>query len=126
MLGKPKFPPATTDEFWSDLDGQASANGLVKLIGPRSWTIFNMLNLQGERMDWLEKDVDCWILSEGYQEFERFSRGLRVVNDTAERGIKLIQDFVAKTTDEQLRQDMLLVVSEHHKLNTADKMTKRC
>jgi len=39
--------------------------------------------------------------------------GLKVVNDTAERGVKLIQDFNScLTKDEEQRQYLLQVVSE--------------
>ena len=124
-LGKPDFPEATRDDFWSDISDDKILGGLAKLVGPRSWSIFNMLELSEEKMDWLEQDVSSWILSEGYQEFHGFSKGLKVVNDTAERGIKLIQDFVKTTTDEKLRQDLMQVVSQHRENNTAVKMNKK-
>ena len=40
---------------------------------------------------------------------------LPVVNDTAERKVKLIQDFVSGSHDEQLRQDLLLAVERKMK-----------
>ena len=41
--------------------------------------------------------------------------GLTVVNDPAERGVKLIQDFVNKYHDSEARQDLLLTVDCHRK-----------
>ena len=51
----------------------------------------------------------------GYLKFRKFVRGLTVVNDPAERVIKLIQDFVECSHDEELRQDTMLAVSDHRK-----------
>ena len=43
--------------------------------------------------------------------------GFKVVNDTAERGVKLIQDFNSYLTkDEEQRQFLLQVVSECRKI----------
>ena len=51
----------------------------------------------------------------GYRKFADFVMNLLVVNDPAERGVKLIQDFVATSTDEDLRQARLLSASEQRK-----------
>ena len=38
-----------------------------------------------------------------------------MVNDPAERGVKMIQDFVNKYHDEEARQDLLVTVDSHRK-----------
>ena len=38
---------------------------------------------------------------------------LTVVNDPAERPVKLVQDFVNGSQDEELRQDLFLAVNDH-------------
>ena len=98
--------------------------GLVKLVGPRSWTMFNMLNMSSEDMEWLQEDASTWILRETYRTFVSFTKGLQVVNDPAERGIKIIEDFIHVSKDEALRQDLILAVSEHRK-NHSLNMTKK-
>ena len=42
-----------------------------------------------------------------YQRFKKFITKLIVVNDCAERGVKLIQEFVDSSQDESLRQDIM-------------------
>ena len=47
---------------------------------------------------------------------KKIVNGFKVVNDTAERGVKLIQDFNScLTKDEEQRQFLLQVVSECRK-----------
>ena len=76
-------------------------------------------------MKWLTEDPSQWVLHEGYRIFARFIKGLQVVNDPAERGVKIIQDFVKISTDKKLRQQLILSIAEHRKLNTKVKMTKK-
>ena len=59
-----------------------------------------------------------------YRDFVKFVKNISVVNDTAERGVKLIQDFVGISSNEKLRQELMLAISEHRKENTAVQMTK--
>jgi len=52
-----------------------------------------------------------------YLQAEAVVRGLRVVNDTAERGVALLQEYNALLTkDEEQTQFVLQVVKEHRKL----------
>ena len=60
----------------------------------------------------------------GYREFEEFVSGLTVVNDPAERGIKLVEDFVGRTRNESLRQDLFLAISQHRKEFKSDRLDK--
>ena len=50
-----------------------------------------------------------------YRKFESFVRTIPVVNDAAERNVRLIQDYVNSSYDEELRQDLLLVVEKYRK-----------
>ena len=76
-------------------------------------------------MVWLDLDPHLWSLIPGYRMFGSFVATLSVVNDSAECGIKLIQDFVSSTTDESLRQDLKLAVAEHRKKLKTTKLTKK-
>ena len=73
----------------------------------------------GEKdLQWLKQDATSWPLDPGFLKFQEFVNNLTVVNDPAERSVKLIQEFVNTCQDEELRQDLLLAVSENRKLNT--------
>ena len=51
------------------------------------------------------------------QPAESIVTALKVVNDTAERGVKLIQDYnLILTKDEEQKQFLLQVVQEHRRL----------
>ena len=50
-----------------------------------------------------------------FKRFFEFIQNLPVINKPAERNVKLIQDFVSGTHDEQLRQDLLLAVEKKRK-----------
>ena len=76
-------------------------------------------------MVWLDLDPHLWSLIPGYRKFENFVATLSVVNDSAERGVKLIEDFVSSTTNESLRQDLMLAVAEHRKKLKTTKLTKK-
>ena len=54
-----------------------------------------------------------WEAYPGYTKLFNFVNNMKVVNDIAERGIKLISDFANKCTDEQQRQSLLQVVEFH-------------
>ena len=112
-LGNSNFPKCSFDES----DGII---GMVSLVGVRSWTIFNMLGLDDDNLQWLSAKVDHWIVFEGYQRFSRFVKSLSVVNDAAERGVKLIQDFINVSNDEVVRQELMLAVSEHRKAHSSE------
>ena len=87
---------------------------LKSLLGPESHMLFRNLNI---RRDWLAKPVNQWAADEDFQVAEKFVRTVKVVNDAAERGVKLISDFATIiTTDEQQRAWLLQGVEQHRKL----------
>ena len=125
IIGKPKFPEVQTEEFWRDVDPEDVLMGLGKLVGVRSWSLFNMLGLSSSDTQWLNEEVVEWEKDSGYNEFSHIVKGLSVVNDTAERGVKLIQDFVDSTPDETYRQDIMMAVSDHRKEISTKNLTKK-
>ena len=93
-IAKPKAPVGLTSE-----------TDLVSLIGPKSWTIFHVLKLSS---DWLENDPNDWERHEDYCEARDWVRTAKVVNDSCERAVKLIQDYCTTlTTDSELRRGLL-------------------
>jgi hypothetical protein len=54
-----------------------------------------------------------------------FALSLPIVNDAAERNVKLIQDFINSSHDESLRQDLLLTVEFKRKSDAVNKASKK-
>ena len=82
-------------------------------INEKSWLVFNLINISD--VHWLSKPHSEWNNHTGYMKLCCFVLNSKVVNDIAERGIKLISDFVEKTHDEGQRQALLQVVEHHRK-----------
>ena len=122
--GKPKLPDVTKKEFWQDCVEGKELDCLARLIGPESWFIPQLLGLSDEDMVWLQLRVDEWMILPGYKRMKAFIEGLSVTNDCAERGVALIQNFVNSTTDESLRQDLVLAVQEHRERYPTKRLTK--
>ena len=123
-LGKPTFPGGMFNaRYWSEVDSACSL--LPKLIGSNSWAIPNILNLSEDEMVWLSLEVHQWTLVPGYHKFVRYVSTLSVTNDSAERGIKLVQDFIGSSSKENTRQDIMLAVSAHRKEISCSDLTKK-
>ncbi|KAG7156415.1 hypothetical protein Hamer_G006168 [Homarus americanus] len=87
---------------------------LSDLIDERSWMIFKEHHVCGTA--WLMSPVEDWEKNEEFMKLKDFSRSLKVTNDVAERGIKLMQDFIGSVTkDEQQLQDVMHLVEKHRK-----------
>ena len=86
---------------------------LVNLVGCRSWFFFSSLNSEGE---WLQKTVDEWPNDPNYKKLHDFSKNVKVVNDTAERWVKLIQDYMNFVKDENMKQDLIQAIEQHRSM----------
>ena len=81
---------------------------LESLVGEKSWTMFHIL---GVKTDWLELDPSKWSEDINYCEARDWVRTAKVVNDSCERAIKMIQDFCnIMTKDRSIRRGLLKVV----------------
>ena len=100
---------------------------LAEFVGPKSWLVFDRLNLSIGSLDWmLEDDINKWVEYQSYNEFCDFVMKLSCTNDEAERNIKLLQDNLKDgQTLEDVLQDNLLLVSAHRKLVKSDKAGNR-
>ena len=83
---------------------------LIDFVDVRSRLIFDILKFNNVKMEWMQLPPNMWHLLTPYKEFSSFTRSLPVVNDAAERNVKLVQDFVTASHDETLRQDLLLAL----------------
>jgi len=93
-------------------------------ISPQSSNLFNRFNIS---MDFLDLDPKLWNLNEHYKKGKKFVNNLRIVNDVAERGVKLMEDYNKLISKNEEQKQYLLqytVVSEYrHKLPDCKKST---
>jgi hypothetical protein len=97
-FGKPRFP---TDVPMSTT--------LADLVGPDSWFMFHVLELNSE---FLTNDVADWSSSASFNASLVNLNAMNVVNDCAERGVKLSSDFLASSKGEEHYQNVLQVVEQ--------------
>ena len=76
------------EDFWPE-DG--SLPSLSSLVGPRTWQLFDLLHLDSDQVHWLTLPQKVWEEDANYRRFKDFISHLEVVNDSGERGVKLIQ-----------------------------------
>lgn len=94
--------------------GEYADKNLSDFVTMNTRKFFTILGLP---QSFLSLPHETWEDNADYKEAERVVQSLKVVNDTAERGVKLIQDFNAVLTkNEDEKQFLLQVVQEHRKL----------
>lgn len=87
---------------------------LSSFVTTKTKSFFTILQLPES---YLSKPVETWSNDSEFQEAEQVVKSLTVVNDAAERGVKLIQDFnESLTNDEEQKQFLLQVIQEHRHL----------
>ena len=86
--GKPEFP---------ELEETGSYN-ISDYIRPDSIGFFTILGLD---TDFLEESVKDWAASPTYQAAKAAVKNLPVVNDAAERGVKITSDFLDSARNEE-------------------------
>lgn len=87
----------------------------MSCIGPRSWLLFFLLKKDEELIDRMKALVECWQHMVGYHKIENFIMSLEVVNDCAERGVKMMTDFKKFSNNEEQQQYIMQVVEAHGK-----------
>ncbi|XP_050548499.1 uncharacterized protein LOC126910163 [Daktulosphaira vitifoliae] len=93
---------------FEDLQHFLSKDLPLDILGNDSKNIFEKFNMF---TDFLKVQPDKWNENEGYIEGKRVVESIKVVNDTAERGVKLLTDFNEKfTKNEEQKQFFLQVV----------------
>lgn len=99
-----------------------STKNLSDFVSTKSQQFFDRFCIETEFMDF---DPSTWMTRDDYKEGYEFCRGLHVVNDTAERGVKLITDYnKIISVGEQDKQYLLQVVEQYRrKYSDANKST---
>ena len=91
----PETEESAADSAASVIDHQTR---LSYLVDGRSWLLFQLLGV--DTSYWLKQPVGKWKEDAGFLAYQRFIKGLRATNDTAERGIALIKRFVRAAKDD--------------------------
>ena len=86
---------------------------LVSLITTMSWFPFYLLDLSSK---WLELPPSQWELDSDFLAMKKFARTVKLVNDVAERGVKLANDYCdCLTTNSEERKKLIMVVQNHRR-----------
>ena len=108
-FGKPKFPTMLN-----------LSTTLSDLVGTDSWFIFDLFRLDSQ---FLTEDVEKWPNLISYKTSLKSIEAINLVNDCAERGVKLSSDFVA--SNEEHYQNVLQVVEQERKQQSNLRKCKR-
>ena len=104
--------------LWNlDYTGQEPSS-LVPLVTSQSWLIFDMLNHNKSKCQWMKLPPVFWSTSDNFLEFEDFVRNSVVVNDSSERAVKLVQHMIDRAHSEEKRQDAILYVNDYKRKGT--------
>ena len=105
-LDLPEYPTVTEgSELWV-------------FVQPHSWDFFTILRVEA---DWLTWPLDKWEESKDYRNARQFVTTVTVVNDAAERGIKLASDYVQSLTKDSDVREKIFQTVEYHRREKADK-----
>ena len=100
-FGKPNFP--------STLNATTT---LTDLITEDSWFLFHILQIDS---DFLHEGSHTWQDIHSYQQGHQKVNAINVINDCAERGVKLTTDFLSSAQGENHFQNVLQVVEKNQK-----------
>ena len=90
---------------------------LSSMVDEDSWFLFHVLGVQAE---WLNERPEHWSENAEYVEMCRYVSCLKVTNDTAERGVQIIQHFVRTVTKDEADLQWLLQCVEEHRRKFPD------
>lgn len=92
---------------------QVVEKGIVEFVSPNTLQFFNRFEMD---TSFLNEPSSEWEKNEEYPKMKKVAEKIKVVNDCAERGVKLIEEYNTKlSTDEDQKQYILKVVSEYRK-----------
>ena len=81
---------STREDYWRN----GRLPKLANFVGPRSFLLLDHLHWTQEDIDVFQQPFDDWEQNDKYRELCSVIRGMQVVNDTAERLIKLVKDRI--------------------------------
>ena len=89
-------------------------NGLEQFVSTKTKGVFTRFDMND---DFLKTEPSLWHKNESYIECLELVNKLTVVNDSAERGVKLMEDYnKLLTKNEQQKQYVMQIVGEYRKM----------
>lgn len=110
----PKNRRSASNSVQHKADVISGSMTLADFVTPRSLEFFQIMQIN---TDFLKKSPHLWDDDEEYQKARARVAALQVVNDTAERAVKLISDYHQKLTRDPDQQQYLLQLIEFHRKN---------
>ena len=102
-----KVPNINKEErYWQDDQFPA----LATFINRRSFLLLDHLCWKKEDLKVFDSPFPEWHENDKFKELCKVIEGMQVVNDNAERTIKMIKDYIKTTKSEQGLQNILLAV----------------
>ena len=98
-------------DFCKIPESMKQSTTLADLVKPESWFTFELLQIDHSFLT----DVESWPDSAAYQRSLSNIQGLNVINDCAERGVKLSSGFLEAAKSEEHYQNILQVVEKDRK-----------
>ena len=90
---------------------------MANLIGPESCFLLQKFGINNQ---WLQWPVSKWREHQTFNNIHCFVHTFKVVNDAAERGIKLNTDYATILTDDERQKSSLIQAVEKHRQNCPD------
>ena len=78
------------------------------LVGRRSVLLFQRFRFTIDDVQFLRRTQSQWCKSDSYQRLERLVFNIKVTYDTAERGIKILEDYKDVQTTDNEQRNMIL------------------
>ncbi|KAJ8684983.1 hypothetical protein QAD02_020776 [Eretmocerus hayati] len=107
--GEPECPKKLIINNESDLEA-LSGKDMDSFINSSSLRFFERFQI---KTDFLQLGVESWDTNPDFLDGLEVVRKLRVVNDTAERAVKLTEEYINRTEDEELKQALLLTIPQY-------------
>ena len=87
---------------------------LAMFVGDNSWSFFDITKIKAE--GFIEKPIDEWPLHEDYERAKQIIENFNVANDLAERGVKLVSDYLNSDRKEENLQNILQVAENNRNI----------
>ena len=97
--------------------GTVARKNIEDFVSPKSKVLFKLMDLPD---DFLDVDPDEWETREDYQEALAVMKTINVVNDHAERGVALIQEYCGLITKDETQLQYLLQIVQNHRQKYPD------
>lgn len=111
--------PKTLSALKRPSASNVNCNRLDSFVTERTGDLFKLLSFTGQEdsCGFLAKDPETWEVDDSFRKLKESVMRMKVVNDTAERGIALIQKYNETITkNEDQKQFLLCFVQRHRKL----------